>query len=214
MSASPIALIRDLQAKTLDPSSLDAESRRTCVEHLTAEGYGAAEVAEVLKVSPRTVYRDLEEVRAANALQRTPGLVDELSGELLQQARQSIGRLRRISRERDCPHSVKVEAERSAWTVAREATETMQRLGILPTAAHEIRADLTHRLEGPPDFRELETQAEALEGLLLAAGGTDADMERLRSIQGDLARHRAGEGIRVLEASLVPRPEERNGGGA
>lgn len=198
-SPSPITLLRELQNGSLAPAMLTVESRRACVEHLTSDGYSVAETSEVLKVSPRTVHRDLAQIRETNAVHRDPGLIDQFVGELVQQARQSIARLRRITRERDCPHSTRVEAERSAWTVAKELTETLQRLGFLPTAAQEIRADLTHRMEGPPSFDELHSQIESLEVVLQQAGGSDpVSLAGLGDLKKELARFRAGEQIELL----------------
>jgi len=200
---SPITLLRELQSGTLAPAMLTAESRRACVEHLTSDGYSTSEISEVLKVAVRTVYRDLAQAREANAIHRDPGLVDQFVGELVQQARQSISRLRRITRERDCPHPTRVEAERSAWTVAKELTETLQRLGFLPTAAQEIRADLTHRVEGPPSFDELHAQIETLELVLHQAGGSDPNsLAGLGELKQELARFRAGEKIGLLTQAI------------
>jgi len=200
---SPIALLRELQSGSLSPAMLTPESRRACVEHLTSDGYSAGEASEVLKVSMRTVYRDLAQIREANAIRRDPGLVDQFVGELVQQARQSISRLRRITRERDCPHPTRVEAERNAWTVAREMTETLQRLGFLPTAAQEIRADLTHRVEGPPSFDELHAQIETLEVVLQQAGRSDPNsLTGLGELKRELARFRAGEKLDLLTQAI------------
>jgi hypothetical protein len=146
--SSPITLIRELQSGALSPTVLTHETRRACVEHLTAEGYSVAEVAEFLKVSTRTVSRDLALIREVNAIEQDPALVGQFVGELMVQGRQSIARLRRITRERDCPPATRVEAERSAWTIIRELGEILQRLSC-PTAAQGSTRDLTHRLEAP-----------------------------------------------------------------
>lgn len=200
---SPITLLRELQNGSRAPAMLSPDSRRACVEHLTSEGYSASETSEVLKVSMRTVYRDLAELRETNAIHRDPTLIDQFVGELVQQARQSISRLRRITRERDCPHATRVEAERNAWTVAREMTETLQRLGFLPTAAQEIRADLTHRMDAPPSFDELHSQIETLELVLQQAGGSDPEpLAGLGALKQELARFRAGEKIGLLTQAI------------
>ncbi len=196
--SSPITLIRELQSGTLSPTALTHETRRACVEHLTAEGYSVAEVAEFLKVSTRTVSRDLALIREVNAIEQDPALGGQFVGELMAQARQSIARLRRITRERDCPHATRVEAERSAWTIIRELGEILQRLGYLPTAAQEIHADLTHRLEAPPSLEELQGQFETMQRVLREVKGDDVAKALLAPIQADLARSSASEKIRAL----------------
>src|SRR5262249_32768180 len=156
--------------------------------------------AEVLKVSPRTIWRDLAEVRRGNAIQRDPGLVDEFVGELVVQARHVITRLRRTARERECPHATRVDAELGVWRVMLELTQWLQRLGLLPTAPQEIRADLTHRVDAPPSFEELESQVQGLELVLQQAGGGDEGARAsLESLRDELARHRARERLGLLK---------------
>lgn len=145
---SPISIIRELQNGSLRADALAPASRRACIEHLHVESYSAAEIAEVFKISVRTVRRDLAQIREGHAVVADSTFVARIVGELVQEAECSIGRLRRIARDRDCPHAAKVDAERAAWSVMREFVEKLQSLGYLPTAAQQIQADLTHRLEG------------------------------------------------------------------
>lgn len=156
---SPISIIRDIQNGTLAAQSLSSKSRRACIEHLRAEGYGASEISEIFKVSVRTVRRDLAQIREDHAVTTEPKFVARTVGALVHESEISIARLRRVARDRECPHATKVEAERLAWVVTRETVETLQSLGYLPTAAQQIQADLTHRIEGDQlqqDFHEVE----------------------------------------------------------
>lgn len=157
---SPISIIRELQSGTLRATSLSSASRRACIDHLHVEGYNASEIAEIFKISVRTVRRDLAAIRDDHAVLAEPKFVARTVGQLVQEAESAMARLRRIARDRECPHAAKVDAERSAWTVMREFVEKLQSLGYLPTAAQQIRADLTHRLEGDrisQEFLEVET---------------------------------------------------------
>ncbi len=157
--SSPISIIRSLQEGTLPTEALSAESRRTCIEHLHIEGYSAGEIAEIFKVSVRTVRRDVAQIREDHCVVAEPKFVARIVGQLVQEAESSIARLRRIARDRECPHAAKVEAERSAWTVMRELIEKLQSLGYLPTAAQQIEAELTHRIEShklSEEFLEVE----------------------------------------------------------
>jgi predicted DNA-binding ribbon-helix-helix protein len=60
---SPISLIKQLRDGKISGANLTQESRIACVEYLTSEGYSAAQIAEILNVSLRTIYRDRESVR-------------------------------------------------------------------------------------------------------------------------------------------------------
>ncbi len=80
----------------------------------------------------------------------------------------------------------------------RELTEILQRLGFLPTAAQEIRADLTHRLEESPSLEELEAEFREIETVVTEVLGKDAAKLRLALLGDELARCRVGEALRAL----------------
>lgn len=152
-----------MQGGQVSPANLPASSRRLCVEHLTAEGYSLVEIAEVLKVSERTVARDRAAVLQQNAVQKDPKLLGQMVGRLVREAENCISRMRRVSRDKETPPAVKIEAEHRSWQVVRELAEVLQRLGYLPTAAHEIKADLTHHLGGMPEIPELQQELARLQ---------------------------------------------------
>lgn len=147
-----LELMRDVQSGAVDPRNIGPDERRACVAYLTAEGYAVPEIAQILKTCDRTVHRDREKTRAENALRPSAGLVLQLVGQLATEAATAVQRLRRIGREKDAPHSARVDAERGAWLVYREFVQSMQRLGYLPMAVPSLHADVTHRvatLSGP-----------------------------------------------------------------
>ena len=200
---SPISLIRDLQSGAVQAQSLSRDSRRACVEHFLAEGWSVAEMSEVLKVSGRTVHRDVAAIREANAVEADESTTAVMVGRLLSQADQSIGRLRRIARERDCEPAVRVEAERSAWVIARELFEMFQRVGYLPTAPQQLEAAVFHRHEDPPSAAQLEAEARRVLVIMKESGAADGDtLNQLAALQDSLARSAASESLAVLTKSL------------
>jgi transposase len=94
---SPIAVIRDLQSGKLSPNALSSEARCACVEHLRGEGYAVAEIAEIFKVSTRTIRRDILQIRQAHAVQQDPALLSQAVGQLMQHAELAISRLKAIA---------------------------------------------------------------------------------------------------------------------
>jgi len=180
---SPITLVRDLQSGRISATSLSTEARLVCVEYLGNEGYSVGEIAEVLKISIRTVHRDREQIKAAHAVSFTPDMVEQQVGQLVQHADQAIQRLRRIAREKNCPPAARVEAVRGTWTVVKELTELLQSLGYMPTAAHQIRADLTHHIDEPPSFDQMQMEVARLE-LLIEQG--DKPDEKTRQVFTEL----------------------------
>ena len=169
-----MSLVRKLHEGALAPSSVSTDSRLVCVEYLTNEGYSAEEIAEIFKVSSRTINRDRREIRESHAVVRDPALVGQQVGQLMQQADLAIQRLRRIGKESNCPAAVKVEAERGAWSVTREVVEALQSLGYLPTAAQELRADMTHHLGTPQSLEQTLGELKELR-LLIEQSGSHQD---------------------------------------
>ncbi len=100
---SVLSVIRDIQQGALAPRSLGVEDRRRCVEHLTGEGYSLAEIAEILKVTERTIARDRSAVRRSNAIECDEDLTGEMVGQLVKQADTTINRIRRVTRDSGTP---------------------------------------------------------------------------------------------------------------
>ncbi len=177
---SPISLIRRLQSGELAASSVASEARRACVEHLHGDGHSAAAIAEMFKVSLRTIRRDLAEIREERAVTQDPKLVERVVGDLFHEAETAIARLRRTARDRECPHATQVEAEKACWEVKRQLVETLQRLGFLPSAIQQLQADITHRLDHETHMRELtELESITAEAGLGGDGAVKAQLARL-----------------------------------
>ncbi len=152
---SVLDLIRGLQSGSTSGASLTPGDRRRCVEHLSAEGYSAAEISDILKVSQRTIARDRTVIRQHNALERDPKLTAEMVGYLVQQAEQGVSRIRRVIRDSHTSPGVKIDGERACWLITKELVERLQSLGYLPTAATEIRGELTHHVQHLPGFAQM-----------------------------------------------------------
>jgi len=177
--------IQRLRAGDLRASMLDSEDRRACVEHLTAEGYSVAETAQVLGVSDRTISRDRVVIRTRNALERDESTVDAMIGRLMSEYEASSGRLKRIARDRAVAAGTRVEAERAIWSATTDVVRLLQRLGYLPEAAREFRADIS---------------CSGSIGELPSVADLEAELERLSAVPG--AEH-AGPMLASLRERLV-----------
>jgi DNA-binding CsgD family transcriptional regulator len=204
---SVLTALRDIQSGARQPNSLSMEDRQRCVEHLTTDGYQTAEIAAILKVAERTVLRDRKAIRKANALQADEGFAAETVGNLIKQADQAIARLRRISREKDTPPAVKVDAERASWGITRDTVELLQRLGHLPTAVQEIRGELTHRLENAPELEILHSELERLEGIVTENTATSQMpaelLARVAQTKNAVARLAIADSIHTLSRHIT-----------
>ncbi len=187
--ATVLSLIRDVREGRLSGPMLERADRQRVVEHLTGEGYSGAEIAEILKVSERTVIRDRIAVREQNALEPSDAMVAQVVGQMVRVAEQVAGRLRRIGREAGTKASEKIEAELGVWQVHREMVVTLQGLGYLPIAATHVNAHITAG-DDLPEAQELLAEIDRLSALpeLCAADGTPVMPAGLAELRTMLAR--------------------------
>ena len=116
-----------------------------------------------------------------------------MAGQLIQHAEQSVQKLRRVARKKGCPHAVQEDAHKGTWTIFRELVETMQRLGHLPTAAQEIKADLTLQA---PGFDSMNQEVKRLELVLQQSGGGDSEiLQELTEIKATVGQLSVSEKI-------------------
>lgn len=202
-----LELIREVQSGVLDPRNIGHEERRACVAYLTAEGYTVPEIAQVLRTCDRTVHRDREKIRSENALRPSAGLVSQLVGQLSTEAMTAVQRLRRIGRDKEAPHSARVDAERGAWLVYREFVQSLQRLGYLPTAVPSVSAHVTHQLS---PFLGHSPAGGALSPGLPLIEEMREELSRLEDLQRSIELTDSGQGDDVPAASS--RPTTTHGG--
>lgn len=200
-----LALIRDLRSGAVSGNNLSTGDRQRCVEHLIAEGLSSAEIADILKVTERTVYRDKKQIRSANALHPDPGFIPERVGELVRHAESTVNRVLRLARERETPPAVRMECERVSWQVMRECTQLLQSLGYLPKAAQEFKGELTHTLvDEAPECDELQAELERL--TRIAGDGAsvpESARARLTLLQAKVERLTIQQETHQLTAALT-----------
>ncbi len=134
--------IQAIKDGKLNPKSLSETERQECVEVLSGEGYTQAQVGEVLKITDRTVRRDLVAIEERNALSPDLGLAKRIIGNMFQKAIGHHRYLVRLARTSSASVSEKSQAEFLAWRVLKEMVEKMQSLGYLPMRPHEVSGNL------------------------------------------------------------------------
>ncbi len=212
---SVLSVIRDIQQGALDSRSLVLEDRRRCVEHLTGEGSSLAEIAEILKVTERTIARDRSAVRRSNAIERDEDITGEMVGQLVSQADTTINRIRRVTRDSDTPPAARIEGEKACWVIARDLVQKLQSLGYLPNAPQEIRGQMTHHVEHLPAFGQMNEEVTRLELILsqhveLGEENQQPLLEQLASVKEQVARGVLQEQIASIATHLVERKEVSN----
>lgn len=155
-----IALLRAIRSGEVSGRTIGPEERRRIVAHLASEGVSIAELAEILGVAERTIARDRAQLRKEAALLVGPEQVSETMGWIVDETRQSIRRLRAISRESGAPARDRVEAAFRAADIVIRGGELLRRIGMLPSAADQIQIE--HSLAGL-DPRQVEAEMKRLE---------------------------------------------------
>ena len=148
------AILQQVKEGLLDPKNLSKTSRQLCVEALRLEGYQTATIAHLLKVSDRTIRRDIKEIRKRNILEPDVDFARELIGEMYLYAKQHHLYLMRLARTNRSTVSEKALAEGSAWKVFREMLEKFQELGYVPKTPTKIVGNFYQHVE-PLDIESL-----------------------------------------------------------
>lgn len=141
-----LTLIQRIKDNLFDPKFLTKDQRIQCVEILLGEALTEAAIAQILKVSTKTITRDIQNLRERNALTPNINFAKQIIGDLVHKARLHHGYLMRLARNREISGPAKVQAEFSAWRVLSELIERLQSLGYLPQRPTEITGDLYHHL--------------------------------------------------------------------
>jgi len=184
-----VSLLQKIQAGTVDPKCIRPAERHLIVSYLMADGYSTADMAQILKVSDRSIERDKKAIRETNALAASPELVEQMVGRLYREAELSIQRIRKATRDKTTPQAVKVDAEHRCYQIRSDMTASMRHLGYLPTATSKLQADFTHNIGQIPDFAQIQAEVQRLRQITGETQGTDPQLtEQLNQIETKLVK--------------------------
>lgn len=184
-----LSLLQKIQAGTVDPKCIRPAERRLIVGYLMADGYATADMAQILKVSDRSVERDKKAIRETNALAAEPELVEQMAGRLVCEAELSIQRIRKAARDKTTPQAVKVDAEHRCYQIVSDMIGSLQRLGYLPIATARLQADITHNIGQIPDYSQMQAEVQRLKQITGETQGTDSEViEQLNQIETQLGK--------------------------
>jgi hypothetical protein len=184
-----LSLLQKIQADTVDPKCIRPAERRLIVSYLMGDGYASADMAQILKVSDRSIERDKKAIRETNALAATPELVEQMVGRLRCEAELSIQRMRKAARDKATPQAVKVDAEHRCYQIVSDMIASMRHLGYLPTATSKLQADFTHNIGQIPDFAQMRAEVQRLRQITGETQGTDSEViEQLNQIETQLVK--------------------------
>ena len=120
VSPRAILLLQRIKSGEIDAAQISEEQRRVCVEYFKHAGiYTNYEMADILKVSEKTILRDKKKITEANILEAFMIDEAEVAFETNEKADHYIARL------------VKNGRYEKAWTIHKERVELLQSMGFL-----------------------------------------------------------------------------------
>jgi len=124
-----------------------------------------------------------------------------------QRGRCRCDRIRRAVRGADAKPADKIESERVCWSIIRDLTEMLQKLGYLPSAAIKIRGDVKHSLSlEAPRYDELLVELERLEEIQVRHGKENENGYAIDSLKDEVRRLALGEQIDGMAKNRRSRP--------
>lgn len=200
-----IDLLQKIKASHTSPGSISVVDRRLIVEMLMTDGATVPEIAQILDVSERTVKRDKQGIRAANAIDRDPKLVGQMVGRLITEADTAIQRIRRAIRDPRTMPAVKVDGEHRCYQINSDFFRHLQRIGFVPTAVQEIRGDLMHHFAEPPGLDEIQKEMARIEQIGRHVGAVDPQITAMMDEMRDqVTRLALGEQLEQLSDAVAP----------
>ena len=203
-----IDLLQKIKAGHTGPTKISVVDRRLIVEMLMTDGATVPEIAKILDVSERTVKRDKQGIRAANAIERDPKLVGQMVGRLSTEVDTATQRIRRAIRDPRATPAVKVDGEHRCYQILSDYFRHLERIGFVPTVVQEIRGDLTHHFAEPPAFDEIQKEAARIEQIARDVGAVDPQTTvMIDEMRDQVARLAVGERLEQLSNAVDPEAE-------
>ncbi|MFA5118801.1 MAG: hypothetical protein WC695_08140 [Candidatus Omnitrophota bacterium] len=175
-----LALIQDIKDGRIAPETIDKELRQQCIEVFLAEGYTTSSIAQIFKKTDRTIRRDIEDIRAQNAITPDIDLAKKTIGEMVVYMHTHRAYLMRLARLKDASVAEKAQAEYLAARIGIELVARLQTLGFLPLKPQEIIADISHHVtaDNESSFDELRSQIVEIERISKESGELTPEMTK------------------------------------
>ena len=193
---SAMQLLQDINSGIIDPKQLDKPSRQRCIELLIAEGYTYSQISQVLKISEKTISRDVKEIKARNELTPNIEFAKQFIGEVFQKAMNSHSFLIRLARSKDATNPEKIQAEFAAWRLLKELVERMQLLGYLPLRPQQVVGDVFHHMSAEEGGETLEEVKKMITEIGVVAKDTN-------TLTPELAKEIEDLGVRIEKAEII-----------
>jgi hypothetical protein len=167
---SAVAIIQQIKDGGCNPKTLNKDMRQQCVEVLMAEGYSKVQMAQVLKVSEKTIKRDIDEIFLRNSLMPDENLKKRITGQLVLAAAIHRDHLMRLARKTDASVAERSQAEYLAYKILTDFIERLQSLGYLPARPQAIVGDISLNVQ-EKSFEDLRKELKEFQQIIIESGG-------------------------------------------
>jgi hypothetical protein len=174
------SILSEIKSGAIDPETLPKPTRQLCVEILAFEGHQPSALAQLLKVSDKTIKRDLQEIHERNSVTPSPELAKQLVGECIQKTRMHYSYIVRLARGKEGTLTEKVQAEFLAWRTQKEFLQLMQSLGYLPLRPQEVVGNVVHHVSKESEIEALDEIRQtilAIEQTAKECGGISTEVQ-------------------------------------
>jgi len=197
---SAVELLQNINSGLADPKLLDKSSRQRCVEMLIGEGYAHSQISQVLRISEKTVGRDIKEIHARNSLRPDLEFATQFIGQLHKNGLAHHSHLVRLARAKEATPSEKAQAEFLAWRIFREMSDKLQSLGYLPTMPRQLEL-MTDAQDNELSLEELKTKISTIEATAKDCGNLTPDVSgKINKLKLRIEKYEVQErAIRLLE---------------
>lgn len=177
-------MIQQIKDGKLDPRTLDKEERQCCLEVMLQEGLVVPTLAQILKMSDKTIRRDIKDIRLRNSFTPSVDFLKETAGELLTYARIHRDHLMRLARLKEASVMERAQAEMYAAQVFLNTVTKLQSIGYLPEQAQTIVGDIFHH--NVPDLKTLKEGIHQMEGIIDVDPQSKEKLEQLKNFVNDI----------------------------
>ncbi|MCM8797653.1 MAG: helix-turn-helix domain-containing protein [Candidatus Omnitrophica bacterium] len=140
---------------TLDPASLDVDTRKELAWLLRNEGYSKYQISQIFGCTEKTIYRYIKKKKEEIAKSTSPEFVKATVGEFVYLADQHWQALVRAARLPSASIPEKINGELAAWKVIVDKMITLQSLGYLPLRPKEIKGEFLHQVNQADEEKTL-----------------------------------------------------------
>jgi hypothetical protein len=150
--------IKKIQGGEISGKDLPKELLRETIQVLRNKGQEQNVIAKFLGYSDRQIRRLLKDIRKANRFKYSEDTHTEHVGWFVMSAQSQIDFLTRTYNNASCSEKEKILACIGAWKVAKELTESLQSLGVLPSSQRLINFSSLYEEKGKGFFGNPKTE--------------------------------------------------------